>query len=142
MYACQCRLRFGEYVDGSSSDKRFTLSTRQESRPAHRIAIPEGKQLQAGCIIYSVSSHENTSTPSSLGRVIYWVLHTMIEKKRYSNCVVSPIGIQSSLVISLCAIAQYGGVLSTSSKNAFTGLLAMLLLISAPFIVVLHFKAQ
>lgn len=64
--SCQCRLRFGKYVDVLSSEKRFTHSTRQESRPAHRIVIPERKQLQAGCIIYSVSSHVDTSTTPSL----------------------------------------------------------------------------
>ena len=69
-YSYLCRLRLGEFGDGTSSVKRFTLSTKQESRPAHRIVIPEGKQSKVGCIVFSVSSHENMSTSSSLGRVI------------------------------------------------------------------------
>ena len=51
------RLRSGEFGDGASSVKRFTLSTKQESRLTHRIVIPEGKQSQAGCVVFSVSSH-------------------------------------------------------------------------------------
>ena len=60
----------GGFVDSVSSVKRLTLSTRQESRPTHRIVIPEGKQSQAGCIVFSVSSYVNTSTSYSLGMVV------------------------------------------------------------------------
>ena len=58
------------FVDGTSSVKRLTLSTRQESRPTHQIVIPEGKQSQAGCIVFSVSSHVNKSTSHPLGMVV------------------------------------------------------------------------
>ena len=42
-------------MGGLSSGRKLTPSPGHESKPAHRLTFPEGKQFQAGCIIFSVS---------------------------------------------------------------------------------------
>ena len=49
-------------MGGLSSGGKLTHSSAgQESKPAHRLTLPEGKQFQAGCIIFSdsVCEHEH-----------------------------------------------------------------------------------
>ena len=55
-------------MSGLSSGRKLTPSPGDESRPAHRLTFPEGKQLQAGCVIFSVSSCEH-------GHLIYFTHH-------------------------------------------------------------------
>ena len=57
MVAYQLRLKVNELVDGSPSGKKFTSSLGLESKPAHRVTLPEGKKFQSGCIVFSVSPH-------------------------------------------------------------------------------------
>ena len=65
VYACQLRLMWDEQAGALSTDKNFPASPGQESIPVNRLIIPEGKQFQAGCIIFSVSSAMDTSTSPS-----------------------------------------------------------------------------
>lgn len=84
VHAHQLRLTWDEQAGALSTDKKFTLSPGQGSRPTHRPIISEGKQLQAGCIIFSVSPCMDTSTSPSLESAP--IVLSVTEENGLSSC--------------------------------------------------------